>query len=266
MSFSSPSVLSATASAFVPYSSQPAAKEEAPTRQKKTREMRGPRKRHKKMKSDNCSVSTSITEGDRGDGGYGGDKGDWGEGEDDEMSYLSLEASYPIGMEYYDNEYENNSFSASQLNQNSLSSRNPLFRKKWAGNPNHYKAPDKNYQQYDHYDAHGQQHAQYGQGNGQYIQQSGQYTQQYSDLSAFPDGFDSEYDPGSQVLIEDWSVWFDKVVDQFGRSDSPDSQSHSYFFTNPREHRHKRTPSECSQDSHGQWLDLQQVRAKNILF
>lgn len=241
MSLSSPSVLSATASEFVPasYSLLSATKEDVSTtagsRQKKTREMRGPRKRHKKPKGDNCNISTSITQSQYGD-----------IEEDDAMSYLSLEASYPIGIDYYDNDFlDNSSYGMSLSHHNNPSSRaNPLLRGRRSSNNlnSHYQTPDKNHMHYD--------------GNGQL----------YDDSSISP-GFgefnsESHSGPnfGSQpILLEDWSVWFDNVVDQFGSSSSPDSHSGSYYFSNPREYTHRRTPSEGSQDSHGQWLDLQQV-------
>ena len=244
MSLSSPSALSATASEFVPasYSLPQEAKEDATAavviRQKKTKEMRGPRKRHKKPKGDNCSVSTTITQSQHGD-----------VEEDDALSYLSLEASYPIGIDYYDNDFLDNSFYGTSLSHynNPTSRANPLLKKRRSMSDlnSHYQIPDHSYSHYD--------------GSGQ----------QYDDLSESP-GF-SEFNPdfhqgshtGSQpVLLQDWSVWFDNVVDQFGSSGSPDNQSLSYYFTNPREYTHRRTPSEGSQDSHGQWLDLQQVIQK----
>ena len=121
MSLSSPSFLSANASEFVPSfpTNCPAVSTKDETnntgtgtggvrqKEKKTREMRGPRKRHKKPKGDINSVSTTITQSQYGD--YE---------EDDVMSYLSLEASYPIGIECYDHDFLDSSASSTPRRHN----------------------------------------------------------------------------------------------------------------------------------------------------
>jgi hypothetical protein len=187
--------------------------------QKKTREMRGPRKR-RKNKGDSSSVGTSVASVGTSNAQFQfGDPDD-----DDEMSYLSLE--------YNDMENDNSSYGTtdhatchSKHNATSQPTKNRY------SNSNKMKTPERRAPHYINYQSYESNNS----GNGR-----------------------SGLGNDSMALVEDWSAWFDNVVDQFGRPNSPENQSLSYLYSNSRAVRHQRSPSETSLDSHGQWLELQQ--------
>lgn len=231
------STLSASASEFVPSFLSVPNKEiiansssdnvPPPTKVKKSKEMRGPRKRQKKPKGDNCSVVTSISHSQYGDE------------EDDAMSHLSLEG--PYSGEYYEADrfdnlsynhvpYPNTSYVNDEINPLARQSRlkcNPTFQN--------------------------------NSGKGSNLG-TGAYNCLYEEYPGSPAEFaefDNELLAGAHSAAGgDWSYWFDNVCEQFGRSSTPDNLSLPYLYK--KRSSQKRTPSECSQDS---WLDLQQVFA-----
>jgi hypothetical protein len=215
-------MLSAAASEFVPTSFLTTAalneaeegrlqKAPAVVKPKKTKEMRGPRKRQRK-KGDNCSVSTSISQSQYGDE------------EDDAISHLSLEGSYL--EESYDNDgFDNLSYNhVSYPNTSNVNDQiNPLARQRRGSFRNGLQgSPDK-----------------------MSNLRTDMFGRLYGDYMDLPS--ENEFLHGAEG---DWVQWFDNVCEQFGRSASPDNSSLS------KRNSHRRTPSECSQDS---WLDLQQV-------
>ena len=236
MSQISASTLSASASEFVPsFLSVPnkeivtnSSSDNVPpaTKVKKSKEMRGPRKRQKKPKGDNCSVVTSISHSQYGDE------------EDDAMSHLSLEGSYP--GEYYEADrfdnlsynhvpYPNTSYVTDQIN--------PLARHRLKCNPTFQNNSFKGFNP-----------------------GTDSYNCLYEEYPGSPAEFDNEFLAGAHSAAGgDWSFWFDNVCEQFGRSSSPDNLSLPYLYK--KRSSQKRTPSECSQDS---WLDLQQVLASYL--
>lgn len=225
MSGSSSSILSAEASAFVPSSSSSSfrtlKKEEdrhnesnAFVKQKKTKEMRGPRKRHrKKAQGDLSSVGTSAYSQ------YDGV-------EDDIISYLSLEASDSI-------EYNNLDYVDSHSYVNNTDNGNYSYNTRYKTNPI-IKLDKKTQSIYNN---------------------SNQTDYHNRDFSM--DEFDTDdvtpVASECKPLPEEWSQWFDSIVDQFGRSSSPASEQ---SYSNLRSYPCKRSPSESSLDSN-QWLDLQ---------
>jgi hypothetical protein len=233
MSTLSPSMLSASASEFVPLAFMPVTSKDlavntvtdpasAAPKPKKSKEMRGPRRRHKKTKGDNCSVTTSISHSQHDE-------------EDDAISYLSLEGSCP--GEYYDSAgdgVDNLSYNnVSYPNLNYINDQiNPLARQRWLNSPASYHSPAK-----------------------MTSLRRDNFGRIYEEYTASPAEFENEFLTGAHSAAEgDWSHWFDNVCEQFGRSSSPDNLSLPYLFK--KRQMQKRTPSECSQDS---WLDLQQV-------
>lgn len=235
MSKLSMSMLSASASEFVPLSFLPAGSKDlalnstgelaaSTPKPKKSKEMRGPRRRHKKTKGDNCSITTSIS------------RSQYGDEEDDAISYLSLEGSCP--GEYYDTAndgFDNLSYNnVSYPNLNYINDQvNPLARQRWMNSPTSYhSSPAKMTSLRRDY-----------------------FGRIYEEYTASPAEFENEFLAGAHSAAEgDWSHWFDNVCEQFGRSSSPDNLSLPHLFK--KQSMRKRTPSECSQDS---WLDLQQV-------
>ena len=215
-------MLSAAASEFVPTSFLSTVtlheieddrfqKPPAAIKLKKTKEMRGPRKRQKK-KGDNCSVNTSISHSQYGDE------------EDDAISHLSLEGSYL--EESYDNDgFDNLSYNhVSYPNTSSVNDQiNPLARQRRGSFRTGLQSPPDQMSSL----------------------RTDMFGRLYGDYMDHPS--DNEFLQGAEG---DWVQWFDNVCEQFGRSASPDNSSLS------KRHSHRRTPSECSQDS---WLDLQQV-------
>ena len=215
-------MLSAAASEFVPTSFLSTVtlheieddrfqKPPAAIKLKKTKEMRGPRKRQKK-KGDNCSVNTSISHSQYGDE------------EDDAISHLSLEGSYL--EESYDNDgFDNLSYNhVSYPNTSNVNDQiNPLARQRRGSfRTGLQSSPDQ-----------------------MSSLRTDMFGRLYGDYMDHPS--DNEFLQGAEG---DWVQWFDNVCEQFGRSASTDNSSLS------KRHSHRRTPSECSQDS---WLDLQQV-------